>query len=206
MNSFPVPPIVVTVSWNFPLSVVYFPQLFGVPSFFTQQTMNRKITSKVAELLQSFAELGYLHWGKTSVNGYFEIKNVQRNVLSLTLGSEAMMPGMAHPASAFSSLTFDLQTGEEYELKDLFLPGSPYTERLSLLVNEQIEELQIPVFETPVTVSENQDFYIADKSLVIFFQRYSISPGYAGYPMFPIPIYKLDDIINKEGPLARMRG
>ncbi|WP_368073024.1 RsiV family protein [Virgibacillus salinus] len=50
----------------------------------------------------------------------------------------------------------------------------------------------------------DQDFYIADKALVIYFQLYEITPYVFGFPMFPISVYAIKDIINEDGPLGRM--
>lgn len=43
-------------------------------------------------------------------------------------------------------------------------------------------------------------------TLVVFFQRYEIGPRPLGYPMFPISIYDLQDIIDEKGSLGIMIG
>ena len=49
-----------------------------------------------------------------------------------------------------------------------------------------------------------QHFYIADKTLVIYFQLYEITPYVVGLPMFPISVFDLADIIDESGPLGRL--
>ncbi len=72
-------------------------------------------------------------------------------------------------------------------------------------VKQQIQERNIDVFEDKeVMVSSNQDYYIADKALVLFYQLYEITPYYVGIPMFPISVYELEDIIREGTPLERM--
>ncbi|WP_368668759.1 RsiV family protein [Sporosarcina sp. 6E9] len=48
------------------------------------------------------------------------------------------------------------------------------------------------------------DFYIADTSLVVYFQLYEITPYYLGFPYFPIPILDVADIIKPNSPLDTM--
>ena len=53
-------------------------------------------------------------------------------------------------------------------------------------------------------IQTNQDFYIADKVLVIYFQLYEITPYVEGLPMFAISVFDLIDIIDENSPLSRM--
>lgn len=103
-----------------------------------------------------------------------------------------------------SSLTFDLATGQKYTLNQLFKTGSHYIARLSTQILKQISERNIPLITDFVKIRPDQDFYIADKTLVIYFQLYEITPYVYGFPMFPISVYELEDVINDNGPLAKM--
>ncbi|MRH41184.1 DUF3298 domain-containing protein [Aquibacillus halophilus] len=102
------------------------------------------------------------------------------------------------------SLTFDLQNRTRVELKDLFRPESNYINRISTLIRAQIEQRDIQLLGTFTSIEPNQDFYIADKALVIYFELYEITPYVFGFPMFPISVYGLHDIIDEDGPLGRM--
>ncbi|ALX50594.1 hypothetical protein AOX59_09580 [Lentibacillus amyloliquefaciens] len=138
------------------------------------------------------------------MDGSFEIKNNQRNVLSLSLSNYAYHYQAAHGMTYITSLTFDLEERKRCSLSDLFRPGSNYVERLTELVNEQIERRNIQTFGDPVEVQPDQDFYIADKVLVLYFQLYDITPYVFGFPMFPVSVYDIQDLINENGPLGRM--
>ncbi|WP_337445661.1 RsiV family protein [Ornithinibacillus scapharcae] len=67
-----------------------------------------------------------------------------------------------------------------------------------------MKQRDIQLIEDFTEISPNQDFYIADKSLVIYFQLYEITPYVYGFPMFPISVYQIQDIIREDGPLGRM--
>src|SRR5699024_11901197 len=98
----------------------------------------------------------------------------------------------------------DLTSGKIYHLKDLFKQGSDYVNVLSNHVKQQIKARDIPILNDFDKISKNQDFYIADKCLVLYFQLYEITPYYIGFPMFPISVYSLEDIVRESGPLGRM--
>nr|WP_255457388.1 RsiV family protein [Sporosarcina sp. JAI121] len=102
------------------------------------------------------------------------------------------------------SLTFDTTTGKEYTLKELFKTDSHYEEKLSDIIQQRIKDWKIDLLEPFNEIRSDQDFYIADTSLVIYFQLYEITPYYWGFPYFPIPILDLADIIEPDSPLDRM--
>jgi Protein of unknown function (DUF3298) len=103
-------------------------------------------------------------------------------------------------------LTFNVLTGKTYQLKDLFKKDSNYVSILSKIVGEQIKERDIMVLGEYKGIKPDQDFYIADKSLVLFYQLYDLAPYVYGIPHFPISIYTIQDIIEDESPLGQMFG
>ena len=136
--------------------------------------------------------------------GYFEIKNNQRGILSLNLIVYTFTGG-AHGHTIIKSLTFDTKTGKQYTLRELFKPGSDYVKKLSDIIRVDIKKWDIQLIDPPFTeIRPDQDFYIADTSLVVYFQLYEISPYAWGFPYFPIPILDLADIVRPQGPLDRM--
>ncbi|WP_174616064.1 DUF3298 and DUF4163 domain-containing protein [Virgibacillus ihumii] len=187
---------------NGPEIQVFYPQVFGMWDQSMERFINRSIIHETQQLIDM--QKDEMPTTLVEMDGSFEIKNNQRDVLSLTLSNYAYHYQAAHGMTYIRSLTFDLDHRKRCELPDLFKPGSNYVERLSELINEQIQERNIDTFEETVTIKPNQDFYIADKTLVIYFQLYEITPYVFGFPMFPISVYSIEDIINEDGPLAPM--
>lgn len=148
-------------------------------------------------------EQGYPSSDIQEMNGYFEIKTNQRGVLSLSLLNYAFTGG-AHGNTLQHSLTFDADTGRSYALRELFKPGSPYEQRLNAMIQAQIKSRQLPVLGDYPGLSPNQDYYIADKALVIYFPLYALVPYAWGFPYFPISVYDIQDIIDENGPLGAM--
>jgi hypothetical protein len=91
-------------------------------------------------------------------------------------------------------------------LGELFKPDSNYVQRLSAIIQRQITERKIQLLEPFQGIRPDQDYYIADKSLVIYFQLYEITPYYYGFPYFPISVYEIQDLIREDGPLGKVLG
>lgn len=197
-NRFPV--CINTMKLTMPKLEVYYPSVGGISDINVQKKINNTILNVVYRMIE---DQGYYKNTETTITGYFEIKNNQRGILSLTLSNYAFSGG-AHGMTIMKSLTFNVETGEEYGLSQLFKPGSNYVKVLSEMVKVQIKERDIPVIEEFCTIKPNQDFYIADKILVLYFQLYELAPYAYGFPQFPISVYSIQDIINEDGPLGRM--
>lgn len=184
-------------------AVFYIPEIMGHWNPYVEREINWFMYEATRELAaRQYTEQSVEKFSE--MIGTFEIKTNERNVLSVTFTNYAYAEGFAHGLTLMDSLTFDIVTGKRYKLADLFKPGADYERILTKLVNKQVEEREIPVFEKPVAVAKNQAFYIADKSLVVYYQLYEITPHYYGFPQFPISVYALEAIVKEDGPLGRM--
>ncbi|MGP7818126.1 DUF3298 and DUF4163 domain-containing protein [Niallia sp. 01092] len=179
---------------------VYVPVVHGLKNQSAQTAINQQIIKTVRELIQ---KQGYYENPQTEITGFFELKTNERGILSLTIEHYSYSGG-AHGMTYIVGLTFNVHTGEKYKLSDLFKPNSPYVEVLSKIVGQQIKERDIFIFEPFKAISPSQDFYIADKSLVLYYQLYELTAYAYGFPYFPISIYEIQDIVSEEGPLGKM--
>lgn len=181
----------------------YYPEVTGLENIHAEQIINQSIVRLVQHLMnEQFEQQDVDRFAE--MIGTYEIKTNERGILSLTLSNYAIAPQHANGLTMMNSLTFDIQTGTTYQLQDLFKPGSDYVQVLSRQVKQQIEARDIPVIGEFTQISPHQYFYIADKVLVLYFQAIDITPHYYGLPMFPISVYKLEDMIDEQGPLGRM--
>ncbi|WP_117168537.1 DUF3298 and DUF4163 domain-containing protein [Paraliobacillus sediminis] len=185
-----------------PNNTVYYPKVYGLQNNRLERFINRSIVRQTQQLIDQ--QVGNMPTTVEEMIGYYEIKNNQRDVLSLSFSNYTYHHQAAHGMTYIKSLTFDLQKGTLCKLEDLFIPGSDYIARLSTIIHEQIKQRDISLLDDFTTIQPNQDFYIADKTLVIYFQLYDITPYVFGFPMFPISVYDIQDIINETGPLGRM--
>ncbi|MFC4767592.1 DUF3298 and DUF4163 domain-containing protein [Effusibacillus consociatus] len=181
--------------------LVYYPRVEGLTDPTVQEKINNTIFQQVYALL---TEQGYGQHPNIEMRGFYEIKTNERGILSLTLSNYAYIPRHAHGLTIIKSLTLDVQTGKVYELKELFKPNSAYVQRISDIIRKQIKKRDLPLLGEFKSIRPDQDFYMADKALVVYFQLYEITPYYVGLPMFPISVYDLQDILDENGPLGKM--
>jgi len=181
--------------------VIKYPIVIAMSNPFVEQKINNTILSLVKKLI---VEQGPYNNSKTTINGWYEIKSNERGILSLTIGNYTFNYPAAHGMTIIKSLTFNIIDGKTYELSDLFKPGSNYVKVLSDIIREQINQRNIQLLGEFKGISPNQDYYIADKCLVIYFQLYEITPYVFGFPFFPISVYEIQDIIKEDGPLGKM--
>lgn len=183
--------------------MIYFPEVIGLNNLSVQHKINQQIYNLVQTLIHEQYEQQDTNVFAEML-GTYEIKTNERNILSLSLSNYAIFPQAAHGLTLMKSLTFNIKTGKSYTLQELFKPDSNYVKALSEIIQKQIQERNIPLLEPFTTIRPDQDFYIADKALVIYFQLYEITPYYYGFPMFPISVFDLVDILNDDGPLGVM--
>lgn len=201
MNTVMPPVMVFTRRLLMPNMNLFYPVVSGLPNVAVQQSINNRIYNLVIQLI---AQQGYYENPQTQVTGWYELKSNLRGILSLNIGNYSYSPMAAHGLTVIKSLTFDIQTGREYQLSDLFKPGSDYVSLISENIRKQIAERDIPLLDNFKGISPNQDYYIADKALVVYFQTYEITPYVVGLPMFPISVFELQEIAADNGPIDRM--
>lgn len=113
-------------------------------------------------------------------------------------------PWGAHGSTIQSSPTLNLETGEEYRLKDLLEGPAGYISLISNLVRKEIDarvktgnlmEIGDPPFKT---IGEDQDFFLSNNAVVIYFQQYEYFPYAAGIQEFPIDYTSLGKILKQD--------
>ncbi|MCG7407126.1 DUF3298 and DUF4163 domain-containing protein [Paenibacillus sp. ACRRX] len=193
---YPLPVPIVPHKINKPKLEVYVPQILNAQAPLAAKTINQMIHQTVIELIRM---TGYEENEQTEVMGSFEIKLNERGLLSLTLTVYGYPQGAAHGMTYQRGLTFDVNTGKLYMLSDLFKPSAPYVELLSANVSRQIKQRDIPTLEPFTKIRPDQDFYMTDKALVLFFGLYELAAYVYGFLYFPISIYDLNDIKAENG-------
>lgn len=188
--------------------IINYPVIVGMQNQSVQQNMNSRIfhlaNSLINEQIRRLVNQGYEDITRLFMQGWYEIKNNQRGILSLSLGNYTFPFPAANGFTVIKSLTFNIQDGTIYQLGDLFKPNSNYVKVLSDIIEEQIKKRDIPLISEYKGIQPDQDYYIADKILVIYFQLLELTPHYFGFLQFPISVYEIKDIIKENGPLGKM--
>ncbi|WP_332649095.1 DUF3298 and DUF4163 domain-containing protein [Lysinibacillus sp. 54212] len=185
-----------------PKKTVLYPQVFSLSNMRWQMEINHAIVEQAKRLMKE--QIGNMPTAVEEMLGLYEIKNNQRQVLSLSQSNYTYHYHAAHGMTYIKSLTFDMQQERICTLQDLFKPDSDYIGKISAIIHEQIKDRDIQLISPFTLIKPDQDFYLADKTIVIYFQLYEITPYVYGFPMFPISVYDLQDIIDESGPLGRL--
>ncbi|TXC92694.1 DUF3298 and DUF4163 domain-containing protein [Metabacillus litoralis] len=185
-----------------PKQTVFYPKVMQMTNQQLQRLINTAIVYETHKLINE--QVGNMPTTVKEMLGFYEIKNNQRQVLSLTFSNYTYHDQAAHGMTYLRSLTFDLKKGKQCQLRDLFKPEVDYMKKLSEIIKMQMKQRDIPLLHEFNTIKPNQDFYIADKTLVIYFQLYEITPYVFGFPIFPISFYDIQELIDENGPLGHM--
>jgi len=188
---------------------IEYPVVVGMANMAVEQKINYAILAMVnklyADQVKQLLNQGYPQTTPMEIRGWYEIKTNERGVLSLSIGNYTMAYPAAHGWTIIKSLTFDTLTGEIYQFNDLFKPDSGYIKILSDIVSAQITQRNITLISPyPGIKPYDQDYYIADKALVVYYQLVEFTPYAFGFPMFPISVYEIQDIIKLGTPLDKM--
>lgn len=121
-------------------------------------------------------------------------------VIEMTGGNYPL--GGSHRVQVKKYAHIDLKTGEFFQLKDLFKPGSQYVKVISEIIGERIKSNRDYSHFFPRSfkgIQADQPFFISKGHLNIFFFPNEIAPYQAGFPAFSIPFDNLMAVIDQLG-------
>lgn len=186
-----------------------YPQIQGLANAQVQEELNSFFKAKAedarsqglrnAEDLREFRASGYGSPNKCGTYFDYAIKYNQKGILSVVF-YDYQYSGGAHGLTVQSSAAFDLSTGKEYRLEDLFVEGTDHVSILSgevirLMKEEGIWDDLLSPFEA---ISPDQNFYFSNDSLVVYFQAYEYMPYAYGIPEFEIDYSVLQNNLKPE--------
>ncbi|WP_300382839.1 WG repeat-containing protein [Clostridium sp.] len=131
--------------------------------------------------------------------GDFNIKYFKKDLLNLDINGYYYPIGAAHGMPSKKTPTIDLVTGKFHTLGDLFMGGVYWAEELNKIIKNMIEtdKMYEYVFKDEFKgIKQEQDFYIDDNNLYIYFLPYEIGPYSAGFITFKIPFSEIQGILN----------
>lgn len=134
--------------------------------------------------------------------GDFNIKYFKNNLLNLEIQGYYYPIGAAHGMPSMKTPVINLVTGKFYTLGDLFKGGVSWVNELNKIIKNMIEtdkQYEYIFKDQFKGIKEDQDFYIDDNNLYIYFPPYEIGPYSAGFVTFKIPFSEIQGMINKNG-------
>jgi Protein of unknown function (DUF3298)/WG containing repeat/Deacetylase PdaC len=188
--------------------LIYIPSVTGLKSKEVEENINLKLKEmslfrpydedkKVENIIITSEDvLTYDYYGNFTILFY------KNNILTLDLVGYYYPLGAAHGMPTRKTPTINLITGDFYKLEDLFKVNSNWKDELNKIIDEMIKK--DPNYEYVFKdafkgITENQDFYIDENNLYIYYPPYEIGPYSAGFITFKIPFSNIDMLLNKEG-------
>lgn len=181
---------------------VEYPYVTGFENQEVQRNINDAIIGEVTSLLSSQVLLPAQNTFKEIIISY-QIPLKTDNLLSIVFALYTDTGG-AHGNTTFSSLTFNTNTGQVYDLEDLFKPNSNYMNVLSELAVREAEEAEIPFIADYKGVSDNQQFYLTPNGIVLFYQVNEYTPYSYGLFRVTIPYDEIMGILNTNSPVYNL--
>jgi hypothetical protein len=143
----------------------------------------------------------------------FSVAYSSPDVLSLRVNSYAYPSGAAHGGDVLTTFTFDLASGRQLALADLFRSGSSYMNALATEARAQLRVTQADWMTdssmtkwlatgTEPTADNYAAWAVTPGGLEITFGQYQVAPYAAGMPVVTIPVTHLAGLIEPSGPLA----
>lgn len=178
-----------------------YPVVTGLPNPIVEQRINLMIQDQIYQL---FRQEGYVEDRTKSFWGTYKIRANKNGVLSLSIELYDYAKGAAHGMTFLKSQTFDLHTGKMYSFLELFKKGSNYQQIITDIVKREIKGKDIPLIADYNGVTDEQEYYLTDQTLVVYYQLYEYTPYAYGIPEFPIPYTALQSVVNPLGPIPKL--
>lgn len=179
-----------------------FPRLSGLNDDMTEQKLNVRF-KEMAVTSQKTAEFAARKLSGTGavVNGnyHYLVKRNENGILSLCF-VDTLQAGGANSMTIETAVSIDTVSGKVYKLSDLFLEKADYIGMISAEVKKQMKQknLEKDMLSDFKEIKRNQDFYLTNDALVVFFQQYEYFPHSYGIQEFAIPLKSLDGILKPD--------
>lgn len=117
--------------------------------------------------------------------------------------------GAAHGEHSTRVMTFDVVTGEEVRLGDLFRPGSRWVDSLAPAVVEAFvsahgDMMRKTALESRAAGMEGDlSVGVVAEGIEVSFDAYLVGPGVLGSPLALVPWMAVLDVIDPDGPAGR---
>lgn len=138
------------------------------------------------------------------VFGTYEVTVNKNDILSILFSMYTYVKEAAHGVTAYSSLTVNTKTGVIYSFNDLFNPKMNYIPIINEIAKQYIKDNNIQLINEYKGVTPNQQYYLTEKELVLYYQPYEYTPGYYGIFKIEIPYNKIRNLITPLSPISKL--
>ncbi|WP_347488837.1 DUF3298 and DUF4163 domain-containing protein [Desulfoscipio sp. XC116] len=178
---------------------ITYPQVTGLDNLEVQEHINLLIRKQVEFLIPRESCNIY-----AEIFGKYEVAVNKNDILSLNLQFYTIRKQAANGLNQQKSITVDLTTGKSYLLYELFRKNSNYRMVLDRMIRQQIEEQGLHLIKEFNGITDDQEYYLTENSLVIYFRELEYTIHAEGIPKFPIPYFRIRNLIDVDGPIGKL--
>ncbi|BCJ85499.1 DUF3298 domain-containing protein [Effusibacillus dendaii] len=171
---------------------ISYPHINGLP--------DQQVQDKINALLKQQAQYTQNDPNLVDYTANYEVKLQKGNLVTFLFNSYVYTGG-AHGMPDRKAVMVNLETGETYQMKDLFQENSEYLKVLSDLVRAKDTDHRLDIFKPFPGVTEQDGFYVTDDGVVVYFYPYEHTPYAYGFPEYKISFDELKNIIDTQGSL-----
>lgn len=146
----------------------------------------------------------------------YNVEYADNDLISVSF-LEDTFAGGAHPNQNYFTITYDLKSGRELKLAELFKPGAKYLAAISAYATKDLQGRKMPdsnenlglaqdVFaEGAQPMAKNyRNWNLTKKGLLFTFDPYQVGPYAAGPQTVVVPYAQLTEIARPDGALMRV--
>ena len=172
-----------------------FPIFYGMKNIPTQKYINTMFFNHASEFMQSIydmAEQGFedskkydFPFMQYAAWSQYDLHFLNERFMSLTM-NYYQFTGGAHGLTVKTAYNIDLSTGKNLELRSIFSDDYDYSSVILKEVNMQMKKAEEGTFfsDSIERIENEQNFYLTEEGIVMFFQQYEIGPYCIGIPEF----------------------
>ncbi len=186
-----IPVIVDTVMTKTESGIRYTPKV----SIRGDETVAGLINDDIAALMeQMFTKAGYTEGEPYTLT--YEIKSNQRMLLSLLF--RLAVKRDTDSAVVVKTATYHCMAGKRLSFDEFFNQKRNWQGRVRDAAEAVAADLNLDIIGQIPVVNGSNEFYIADKTLVLVYQQYEIATFASGIPILPIPMYTIEDVMDSD--------
>ena len=176
---------------------VIYPQVTGLPDRAIEGRINSLIKDTVTRQIPPEGCDVY-----REIYGRYRVGVNRNGILSIILSVYTIRQHAANGLDVQKAITVNLNTGKVYQLHELFKNTSDYRIVISRMIQEQIEERELPLLKEFTGITDYEEYYLTENNLVIYFQEITYFPHSAGIQEFPIPYSQIRNLVRSDSPIG----
>jgi hypothetical protein len=178
------------------------------------QELRNLILKEVGDFKQDYvAPEEVMGEGESYYDSSYIVSLATNDLVSIAFGVSTYFEGAAHPNHNTLVFNYDLNSGKRLNLADLFKPNSNYLSVISAYAVEALKKEMSPdpdldwIQQGAGAKEENyKSWNIKRGGLEVTFDPYQVASYAEGEHVVLIPFAVLKNVIDPQGPLARMTG